>query len=69
MRENSTEIALSVRGLRKSFPVKGGTFIQRDIAAVKAVDDISFDLRKGKRSASSASPAAESPRWDDVSFG
>lgn len=48
MRENSTEIALSVRGLRKSFPVKGGTFIQRDIAAVKAVDDISFDLRKGE---------------------
>lgn len=57
MSENSTaisssptgaETALSVRKLRKSFPVKGGTIIQRDIAEVKAVDDISFDLRKGE---------------------
>src|SRR5689334_901721 len=51
MRENPTPIAepaLSVRNLRKNFPVKGGAIIQREIAQVKAVDDISFDLAKGE---------------------
>ncbi|ASV84988.1 oligopeptide/dipeptide ABC transporter, ATP-binding, C-terminal domain protein [Ochrobactrum quorumnocens] len=43
-----SDAALSVRNLRKSFPIKGGTIFQRDIAEVKAVDDISFDLAKGE---------------------
>ncbi|MBC2887086.1 dipeptide ABC transporter ATP-binding protein [Ochrobactrum sp. CM-21-5] len=46
--QSQAETALSVRNLRKSFPVKGGIIIQRDIAQVKAVDDISFDLAKGE---------------------
>lgn len=43
-----SDAALSVRNLRKSFPIKGGTIFQRDVAEVKAVDDISFDLAKGE---------------------
>lgn len=42
------ETALSVRNLRKVFPVMGGTVIRREVAQLKAVDDISFDLKRGE---------------------
>ncbi len=38
---------LSVRHLVKYFPVRGG-FFQRTVSNVKAVDDISFDIRAGE---------------------
>ncbi|MDP7666603.1 MAG: ABC transporter ATP-binding protein [Rhodospirillales bacterium] len=38
---------LEVRGLKKYFPVKGGV-LNRTIAHVQAVDDISFDVAKGE---------------------
>jgi oligopeptide/dipeptide ABC transporter ATP-binding protein len=41
-------IILSVRDLRKYFPVTSGFLRQRKIADVKAVDGVSFDLRKGE---------------------
>lgn len=41
-------IVLAVRNLRKYFPVDGGFFIKRKIADVKAVDGVSFDLKKGE---------------------
>ena len=39
---------LSVRGLKKYFPITRGILIQRVVGSVKAVDDISFDIYKGE---------------------
>ncbi|MGV2108959.1 dipeptide ABC transporter ATP-binding protein [Agrobacterium vitis] len=41
-------VALSVRNLSKVFPVTGGILIRREIAELKAVDDVSFDLERGR---------------------
>ncbi|HET9346050.1 MAG TPA: ABC transporter ATP-binding protein [Candidatus Limnocylindrales bacterium] len=38
---------VDVRGLVKHFPVRGG-ILQRQIAAVKAVDDVTFQVRRGE---------------------
>jgi oligopeptide transport system ATP-binding protein len=42
------EILLSVQGLKKYFPVYRGILIQRQVNAVKAVDDVSFDIYRGE---------------------
>ena len=39
---------LEVNGLKMYFPVTEGVFIQRKVAEVKAVDGISFDIKKGE---------------------
>jgi oligopeptide/dipeptide ABC transporter ATP-binding protein len=41
------EVLLSVRNLVKEFPIKGG-FFSKEVASVKAVSDVSFDIRKGE---------------------
>ena len=38
---------IEVRHLKKYFPIKGG-IISRQVGAVKAVDDVSFAIPKGK---------------------
>src|SRR5204862_2464549 len=38
---------LSVRNLRKEFPIKKGVF-SRQVGAVNAVNDVSFDIRSGE---------------------
>jgi peptide/nickel transport system ATP-binding protein len=38
---------LLVNNLRKHFPVRGG-LLNRQVATVQAVDDISFSVRKGE---------------------
>ena len=43
MIEQDTDVLLKVRHLQKHFPVKGG-LLRREVASVKAVDDVSFDL-------------------------
>ena len=48
---------LEVVRLRKEFPVRTGMFKK---AAVSAVDDVSFEVRRAQPSASSANPAAAS---------
>src|SRR5512145_294279 len=42
------EVLLSVKGLKKHFPITSGLILQRQVGAVKAVDDISFDVYKGE---------------------
>lgn len=39
----SDDVLVKVRGLKKHFPVKGG-LLRRQVASVKAVDDVSFNL-------------------------
>lgn len=41
------EVLLSVENLVKRFPIKGGIFNQ-EVAAVKAVSDVSFQIKKGE---------------------
>lgn len=42
-----TETLLNVRNLKKYFPIHGGVF-HRKVGEVRAVDDISFSIRKGE---------------------
>jgi peptide/nickel transport system ATP-binding protein/oligopeptide transport system ATP-binding protein len=39
---------IEVRNLVKHFPITSGIIFQRKIGAVKAVDDVSFDVRRGE---------------------
>ena len=42
------EVLVEVKNLKKYFPVLDGLFIKREVAQVKAVDDVSFTIRKGE---------------------
>jgi oligopeptide transport system ATP-binding protein len=42
------ELLLSVKNLKKYFPIKEGVLIDRTVDYVKAVDDVSFDIRTGE---------------------
>jgi peptide/nickel transport system ATP-binding protein len=41
------DVLLEVKNLKTYYPIKGG-FFRRQIGAVKAVDDISFEIKKGE---------------------
>ncbi len=43
-----SEALLRIINLKKYFPIRQGFLIKRTVAEVKAVDDISFDIEKGK---------------------
>ena len=42
-----SETLISVKNLVKRFPIRGGLF-SREVASVKAVSDVSFDIRRGE---------------------
>jgi oligopeptide transport system ATP-binding protein len=42
------EVLLRVDHVKKYFPIKSGILIQREVARVHAVDDVSFELRAGE---------------------
>ena len=42
------DILLDVRRLRKYFPLTSGVLFQRQVGLIKAVDDVSFSIRKGE---------------------
>lgn len=46
-RTHGTETVLSVRGLNKDFPLRGGVF-GRQVGVVQAVSDVSFDVAAGE---------------------
>ena len=46
MSENNT--LLRVEHLVKHFPITRGVVFQKEVGAVKAVDGISFDIKKGE---------------------
>jgi peptide/nickel transport system ATP-binding protein len=41
------EVLLRVEGLQKHFPIRKGV-LQRQVGAVKAVDGVDFEVRKGE---------------------
>lgn len=45
---NGKEVLVRVSGLKKYFPITRGIVVQRQVGAVKAVDDISFEVFKGE---------------------
>jgi len=45
---NTSQILVQVRGLKKYFPITRGILIQRQVGAVRAVDDVSFDIYRGE---------------------
>jgi len=45
--EGGSEVLLKVEGLQKHFPIRKGV-LQRQVGAVKAVDGIDFEVRKGE---------------------
>ena len=44
----SSETILEVKNLVKHFPITKGFIVQRQVGAVKAVDDVSFTIRRGE---------------------
>ena len=46
--QNGDENLVDVRHLQMYFPVKAGLIFQRKVADIKAVDDVSFTIRKGE---------------------
>ncbi len=42
------QVLVKVKELKKHFPITQGILIQREIGAVKAVDEVSFDIYKGE---------------------
>jgi len=43
-----TETLLKVENLQKHFPIRKGIVVQRHVGDVKAVDGVSFDIRRGE---------------------
>lgn len=46
--ETKREMLVEVKDLKKYFPISGGGIISRTVAHVKAVDGVSFDIRRGE---------------------
>jgi oligopeptide/dipeptide ABC transporter ATP-binding protein len=48
MNDASDGVLISVEHLKQYFPIKRGLLVQREIARVHAVDDVTLELRKGE---------------------
>jgi oligopeptide transport system ATP-binding protein len=45
---NNAETIIAVKGLKKYFPITQGIVFQKEIGAVKAVDDVNFEICRGE---------------------
>ena len=45
---NNQNVLLEVKGLKKYFPITKGILFQREVGAVKAVDNVSFNIYEGE---------------------
>ena len=57
------EKLLSIRNLKKYFPVAKSSLFQKEKMYVRANEDISIDIYEGETFGLVASPAAASPPW------
>ncbi len=48
MTQNNSDALLDVKNLKMHFPVTAGLIITRKVADIKAVDDVSFSIKKGE---------------------
>ena len=48
MTERRSDVLVKVDGLKVHFPITQGIIFQRQVGAVRAVDGLSFDIRKGE---------------------
>src|SRR5262249_13735917 len=46
--EPSDDLLIEVKHLKMYFPVTSGVFVQRTVGQIKAVDDVSFVVRRGE---------------------
>ena len=46
--EPSDDVLVQVRDLKMHFPIRSGALLQRQVGAVKAVDGVSFDVKRGE---------------------
>jgi len=46
--DTEPDVLVRVAGLKKHFPIMRGLIWQRRVGAVRAVDDVSFDIRRGE---------------------
>ena len=65
VRENEDNI-LEVRGLKKYFPIRGG-FFNTVVGQVKAIDGVSFSIKRGS-TMGLESPAAERPPQEELFY-
>tara|TARA_A100001037_G_scaffold110149_1_gene100463 strand:- start:17581 stop:18597 length:1017 start_codon:yes stop_codon:yes gene_type:complete len=47
-KDQAKDTLLEVNNLKMHFPVTAGIVFQREVASIKAVDDISFDVKRGE---------------------
>ena len=47
-KEKSKDILVNVENLKMYFPVTSGVILQRTVGKVKAVDNVTFFIRKGE---------------------
>jgi oligopeptide transport system ATP-binding protein len=46
--KSNGDVLVRVQNLKKHFPIRQGLLFSREVGAVKAVDDISFDINRGE---------------------
>lgn len=61
--DNRQNALIEVEGLKKFYKNRGTGGLFKKKKMVQAVGGVSFEIRKARSSASSASPAAASPPW------
>ena len=48
MNDNNNEVLVKVDHLTKHFPITRGIVVQRQVGAVQAVDDVTFEINQGE---------------------
>lgn len=64
---NQSDNILEVSHLKKYFPIKGG-FFGGATGSVKAVDDVSFNIKRGTTMGLVGESDVESPRLEERSY-
>jgi len=66
--DTNNESILQVRHLKKYFSIRKGGLFSRETLVVKAVDDVSFDVMRGKTLGLVGETGSGKPPWEEQSF-